>query len=115
MGLHDLTRNREPKARVLAEALIRPIGIKALENAFERVRRDPGTVIIDGDDNAVEGLLSFRLGPSRRPLERDSHDAAGFGKGAGVVNEIGDNLCETGIVPEDKIVRAGVPAPPDRD
>ena len=72
-------------------------------------------VIIDRDDNAIEALLSLRLGSGRRPLERNPDDASRFGKGAGIIDKIGDHLSETGIVPKDKIVRACVSPPSDRD
>src|ERR1700723_1942917 len=77
--------------------------------------RDPGPVIIDSDDDTIERLLSFRLAPGRCPLERYAHRAAGFRKGASVVNEVGDNLGETGIVAKDEIVGACVLATPDGD
>ena len=77
--------------------------------------RDPRTVIIDSDNDAIAGPISFRLGRVSRPLERDANDAAWFRKGAGVVNEVGDDLRKTRIMTEDEIVGAGVPAPPGRD
>src|SRR5262245_65067146 len=49
VGFDDLARDGEAKAGVLAEARLRPVGIEALENALQRVRRDAGPVVV-GDD-----------------------------------------------------------------
>src|SRR5215216_4499437 len=38
MGIDDLLGNRKPKAGVLAEALLRPVGVEALENFVEGLR-----------------------------------------------------------------------------
>ena len=42
MRLDDLARDRQAEARILAEALVRPVGVEALEDALQRVRRMPG-------------------------------------------------------------------------
>ena len=49
----DLPRDRQPEAGVLAETLARPIGVEALENALERMRRDAGAVVVDGDEDTL--------------------------------------------------------------
>src|SRR4051794_2564663 len=49
MSFDDLLRNRQAKAGILAKTLMRAIGIKALEDLFERVLADAGAVIVDDD------------------------------------------------------------------
>src|SRR5689334_8889222 len=49
MGFNDLTRNREAKARVLAEFVLGTVGIEALEYPLEGVGRDAGAVVLDRD------------------------------------------------------------------
>ena len=53
MRLDDLPRNRKAKARILAEALIRPIRVEALKNALERVLGDSRPFILDDDLDEV--------------------------------------------------------------
>ena len=115
VSLDNLARNRQSKARVLTEPLLWSIRIKSLEYSLQRMRRDSRAVIVDRDDDAVDGRLPLLLSLGRLPLERDAHDAAGLGEGAGVINEVGDDLRKTRVMPEDEIVCAGAPAPPDRD
>ena len=80
MSFDNLARNRQSQTRILTEPLAWPVRVKSLENALERMWRDARPVIVDSDDNVIEELLAFRLSPSRRALERNAHDAAGFGK-----------------------------------
>ena len=115
MRLDDLAGNRQPEARVLTEALARAIGIKSLENALKRMRRDPGAVIIDGNDDAVARRRPLGFGSNERAFKRDAHDAARFGERARVVNQIGHDLREAKIMPEHEIVGAGVLSPPNGD
>ena len=50
---HDLPRDVEAEPGVLAEILLRPVGIEALEDALEILRRDAGALILDGDLDLV--------------------------------------------------------------
>jgi hypothetical protein len=65
MRLDDLARNRKPKSRILAKALIRPVGIKTLEDALEGIGWNAGAVVIDND---LETLGQQTIG--RRALRR---------------------------------------------
>ena len=49
MRFDDLLRNRQPEAGVLSKALMRPVGVEALEDALQRVVANPGPVVIDDD------------------------------------------------------------------
>ena len=115
MSFDNLARNRQAQTRILAEALAWSVRVKSLKNALQRMRRDARPVIVDSDDHVMDQLLAFRLFSSGRAFKGNAHNAAGFGKRAGVAYEIGYDLRETGIVPEDKIVDARVLAAPDRN
>src|SRR6185312_14055308 len=43
MGLDDLLGDGKPEARVLAKALVRAVGVEALEDALQRIVPDAGT------------------------------------------------------------------------
>ncbi len=64
----------KPKPGILAEPLLRPVGVEALEYALQRVRRDAGTVVLDLDDDLVSLRLAFsaRLIAARRKATRTS-------------------------------------------
>src|SRR3712207_2081615 len=47
MGLDDLARDRQAEARILAEALVRPVGVEALEHPVEGMGLDARPVILD--------------------------------------------------------------------
>ena len=47
--LDDLARDRQAEARVLAESLVRPVGVEALEDALERVGGNARAVVVDDD------------------------------------------------------------------
>src|SRR5580700_2016316 len=49
MRFDDLPRDREAEAGVLAEALVGPVRIEALENSFERVLGNAGAFVLDDD------------------------------------------------------------------
>ena len=55
MRLDDLPRDRQAEAGVLAEALPRPIGVEALEDAFEGAGGDARPVVVDGKVVEVRG------------------------------------------------------------
>ena len=58
MRLDDLARDREAKAGVLPEALMRPVGVEALEDALHRLRLDARPVIVDRDLDRVAQPLA---------------------------------------------------------
>ena len=67
MGLDDLKRDRQPEAGILPEALMRPIGVEALENLLHGVRIDAGAVVVDGElDLALETAAGDPHGAARR-------------------------------------------------
>ena len=47
--LDDLARDRQAEAGVLAEILVRTIGVEAVEDLLHRLRIDAGAVVIDHD------------------------------------------------------------------
>ncbi len=47
MGLDDLARDRQAEARILAEALLGPVGVEPLEDPLEGVGRDARAVVLD--------------------------------------------------------------------
>ena len=51
MRLDDLARDREAEPRILAETFDRPIGVKPLENPFQRVGGNARAVVVDVDDD----------------------------------------------------------------
>ena len=89
MRLDDLLGDRQSQAGILAETLMRPVGVEALENPLERVRTDPGAVVVDDDLDAVS-----------QSSAQNAHGAARRRERAGVLDQIVDDLTEAGIVPE---------------
>ena len=67
MRLDDLLGDRKAEAGIVAEALMRPVGIEALEDLLDRVGPDARTVVVDDD-------LDHR--PCSAP-RGDAHGAAG--------------------------------------
>ena len=56
MRLEDLLGDRQAEAGVLAETLVRTIGVEALEDLLHRLGMDAGAVVIDHDlDIACDG------------------------------------------------------------
>ncbi len=53
MRFDDLLGDRQAEPGILAEALVRPVGVEALEDFLERVRLDAGPVIVDDDLDLV--------------------------------------------------------------
>src|SRR3954452_4590384 len=49
MGVDDLLGDREPETGILAEALMRPVGVEALEDTLQGVLANARTVIVDRD------------------------------------------------------------------
>ena len=92
MGLDDLLRDRKPKAGVLPEALLRSIGVEAVEDLVDGVRPDARTGVVDQDLDRVPHALAGHL-----------HDRARGREGAGVVDQVGDHLRQPGVVAEHQI------------
>ena len=63
--LDDLARDRQAEPGVLSEALVRAVGVEALEDALERMGGDARPVVVDDDLDAV--ARSPRRAPSRAP------------------------------------------------
>src|SRR5690349_10004166 len=49
MRLDDLLGDRQTQSGVLAEALMRTIGVEALEDALQRILANAGAVVVDHD------------------------------------------------------------------
>src|SRR5262245_55074610 len=89
MRLGDLPADRQAQTGILPETFrFRPVGIEALENAVDIFRLDAGPVVLDIDD-----ATSSR---SRQP----DRDLSGVlrNEGAGVFNEVGDDLADPQVV-----------------
>ena len=54
-----------PRPGVLAKALLRPVGVETLENAFEGAVGNSGAVVVDDDLEAVDLLAARPHGPLR--------------------------------------------------
>ena len=83
MRLDDLPRDRQAEAGILAEPLVWPVGVEALEDALEGMRRDAGTVVVD------DGLDLVADAP-----QRDAHLAALRRERPGILDQVGDHLPE---------------------
>src|SRR3977135_1011273 len=57
MRLDDLFRDRQPQPGILPKPLMRPVGVKTLEDSFQRILADPRPIVVDDDFN-------FRLRPA---------------------------------------------------
>ena len=64
MGRNDLAGDVQTKPGVLAEVLVGPISVEALENALQILRRDPRSLVLDGHLDLV-GLQAARLAVMR--------------------------------------------------
>src|SRR5438552_429375 len=53
MRLDDLPRDGQPEPGILSEALLRPVGVEAVEDFFERIGSNARTVIVDHDLDLV--------------------------------------------------------------
>src|ERR1700684_4728976 len=73
MGLDDLLGDRQAQPRILAEALMWPVGIKTFEDPRERVLANARSIIVD-DDFHVRAHATAR----------DPHLAAGLRERLGV-------------------------------
>src|SRR5690606_17218157 len=61
MAFHDLPADRQAKPRILAERLAcRAVGVEALEDAFDIVGADAGSIVLDRED--VERSEERRVG-----------------------------------------------------
>ena len=67
MRLDDLLGDRQSKAGILAETLVRTIRIEPLENPLQRVRPDSRAIVVDDDLDAVlESAAEDADGAARR-------------------------------------------------
>ena len=88
MSLDDLARNRQAETRVLAEArALRTRGIKALEDSLQIILRNAGTVILEHNARRPH-RIGITVG------ERDADLAAFRGEGAGIIDDIAEDLAE---------------------
>src|SRR5512144_3305713 len=87
MGDHDLPRNVEAEPGILAEALLRPVGIEALENPFQIFRWNARAFVLDRDLNLVPHALRL-----------DRHAAAWRREGDGVVEQVDDQLAQAAVM-----------------
>ena len=53
MGLDDVLGDGEAEAGILAEVLLRPVGVEALENLLDRLRRYARPIVVDNDFDLV--------------------------------------------------------------
>ena len=83
MRLDDLFGNRETEAGILAEPLVRTIGVEALKNLFERIGPDAWAVIVDADFDLV-----------LQPTAGDAHRSARRRERARILDQIVDHLAE---------------------
>ena len=83
MGLDDLLGDRQAETRILAKALMRSIGIEALEDALERILADARAVVVDQ-------YLDF----GTHAAADDAHLATGVGEGLRIRQQVGDDLSE---------------------
>src|SRR5215472_18587084 len=86
MGLDDLFGDRQSQPGILTESLMRPIGVKALEDPLQTFGPNARPVIINDD-------FHFLAPPSAS----DSDRSVGGRKRAGIVQEIVNHLGQPGI------------------
>src|SRR5690606_23654558 len=70
MGFDDLLGNRQAETGILAEALMRSVGVEALENLLQSIRADAGSFVIDGDLDLVLQLPAGDAHGAARGRER---------------------------------------------
>ena len=91
--LDDLLGDRQAEAGVLAEGLLLgAVGVEALEDPLELVGADARAVVLDHD------LERIGLAP-----HDDAHDAVLAAEGAGIVDQVVEDLAEPAVVAEDEI------------
>src|SRR6202022_1159665 len=88
MRFDDLARDRQAEAGVLAEALMRTVGVETLEDALHRFRLDAGAVVVDCDLDRVA-----------QPLGCNAHCSAPRREGGRVLDQIVDHLAEARVMP----------------
>ena len=103
MGDYDLPRNVEAETGILAEALLRPVGIEALENPLQVLRRNAGAFVLDRDLNLIADALRL-----------DRHATARRREGDGVVEQIDDHLAQAAVM-ADAAIGTGAAAIGDVD
>src|SRR5581483_8199892 len=87
MGVDDLLGNRQAEAGVLAESLVRPIGVEALEDALQGVLANARTIVVDQDlDLGADAPAG------------DAHLAARSREGLRVRQQVRDDLAKSRIM-----------------
>ena len=94
MRFDDLLGDRQAKAGILPETLIRAVSVEALENLIECFRLDAGSIIVDHNLNLVF-----------QPPAVNAHGAARRRERARIVDQVTDDLTEPEVVPRDFEIR----------
>src|SRR6476659_1723814 len=90
VGLDDLLGNRKAETRVLAETVLRPVGVEPLENIVEGLGPDARTVVVHHDLDRIAELAAGH-----------AHGRIGLRERARVVDQVVDHLAEPRIVARD--------------
>src|SRR6202453_5120597 len=85
--VHDLLRDRKPKAGVLTEALLGTIGVKAFKHFLKRIGLHTRAVIVD---------VNFNM--ALQPPAGDAHRASRRREGARILDQIVDDLTKAGVM-----------------
>ena len=83
MRIDDLLGDRQPQSGILTEALVRSIGVEALEDLFAHVVAHARPVVVDIDFDLIA-----------QPPAGDAHRAAGRRERTRVLDQIIDDLAE---------------------
>src|ERR1022692_877701 len=87
MGFDDLLGNGEAEPGILAEILLRPVGVETIEYLVQGVGPDARAVVFDDDGNLVAGAAADDADHAVLRRER-----------AGIVDEIVDDLAQPRVV-----------------
>src|SRR5579863_8629617 len=79
VSFDDLPRNRQAEAGILAKALIGTIGVEALENTLQGMRRHAGAIVLDRDDDPLALVVKFVVRIAAEATQADPDLAAGLG------------------------------------
>src|SRR5436190_1461792 len=104
MRFDDLAGDRQTEPGVLPKTLLRPVSVETIENLFQRIGTDTGTVVVDHD-------LDFAL----QSAAGDPDGTIGRRKRAGIVDQVVDDLAEPGIVTGDHKLLRGATFEAQRD
>src|SRR3954465_7314181 len=106
MGFDDLLADRKAEAGILAERLMRAVGVETLENLINRIGIDARPIVVDNDLDLV-----------LQPPAVDAHGAADRRERARIGDQVVDNLTKTRIVAgnEERLRRAALEIQGDGD